>query len=59
MAETDIKVNNRLLSLDFYWGLNMFLLIAEFSHLFTYIVAHELQGSIIHIICEHFHNVVW
>lgn len=59
MAKTDIKVDNRLLSLDFYRGLTMFLLIAEFSHLFTYMVAPELEGSIIHIIGEQFHHVSW
>ncbi len=59
MRETDVKVDNRLLSLDFYRGLTMFLLIAEFSHLFTYMVSPELEGSIIHTIGEQFHHVRW
>lgn len=51
--------NERLLSLDFYRGLTMFLLIAEFSHLFTYMVSPELEGSIIYAIGEQFHHVKW
>ena len=45
-----IKIDNRLLSLDFYRGLTMFLLIAEFSYLFEFLVAPELQGNLIHTI---------
>ncbi len=51
--------NNRLLSLDFYRGLTMFLLIAEFSHLFTYMVSPKLDGSFIQTIGEQFHHVKW
>ncbi len=51
--------SRRLLSLDFYRGLTMFLLIAEFSHLFSYLTAPELEGSIIHAIGEQFHHVSW
>jgi len=54
-----IKLDNRLLSLDFYRGLTMFLLIAEFSHLFSYMVSPELEGSIIYTIGEQFHHVKW
>jgi len=59
MSEVKTKVDNRLLSLDFYRGLTMFLLIAEFSHLFTYMVSPKLEGSIIYIIGEQFHHVKW
>ncbi|MDD7888236.1 acyltransferase family protein [Flavivirga sp. 57AJ16] len=55
----EIKINNRLLSLDFYRGLTMFLLIAEFSSLFEYMVSPELHGSIIHALGEQFHHVDW
>jgi predicted acyltransferase len=51
--------NKRLLSLDFYRGLTMFLLIAEFSHLFATMVAPELEGSIMHAIGKQFHHVKW
>lgn len=37
----------------------MFLLIAEFSHLFTYMVAPEFQGTIVHAIGEQLHHVKW
>ncbi|MBT8306302.1 MAG: DUF5009 domain-containing protein [Maribacter sp.] len=59
MTEPTVQSHKRLLSLDFYRGLTMFLLIAEFSHLFTYMVAPELEGSIIHTIGEQFHHVKW
>lgn len=59
MTEPKVQSNKRLLSLDFYRGLTMFLLIAEFSHLFTYMVAPELEGSIVHVIGEQFHHVKW
>ncbi|WP_418499227.1 acyltransferase family protein [Flagellimonas sp.] len=50
---------NRLLSLDFYRGLTMFLLIAEFSSLFEFLVSPELHGTLIHTIGEQFHHVEW
>jgi len=39
-------VEGRLLSLDFFRGLTMFLLIAEFTHLFSYMVDPEGYGDI-------------
>jgi predicted acyltransferase len=51
--------NSRLLSLDFYRGLTMFLLIAEFSYLFEFLVSPELQGTLVHTIAEQFHHVEW
>ncbi len=59
MTDISPKADNRLLSLDFYRGLTMFLLIAEFSHLFTYMVSSELEGTIIHTIGEQFHHMKW
>ena len=59
MTQLQTPADNRLLSLDFYRGLTMFLLIAEFSHLFTYMVSPELEGSIIHAIGQQFHHVKW
>ena len=59
MSEVQEKPSGRLLSLDFYRGLTMFLLIAEFSHLFTYFVSPELEGTIIHAIGTQFHHVRW
>jgi len=59
MTEVQVKTNDRLLSLDFYRGLTMFLLIAEFSGLFPQLVAPEFEGTIIHFIGTQFHHVKW
>ncbi len=59
MPEIQGKNNGRLLSLDFYRGLTMFLLIAEFSHLFTYFVLPQFEGTFIHAIGSQFHHVRW
>ncbi len=59
MTEVQEKSSGRLLSLDFYRGLTMFLLIAEFSHLFTYLVSPEFEGTFIHAIGTQFHHVRW
>ena len=53
------ETKGRLLSLDFYRGLTMFLLIAEFSHLFSYLVSPELKGTFIYDIGTQFHHVDW
>lgn len=37
----------------------MFLLIAEFSHLFVYMVSPELKGSFIFTLGQQFHHVKW
>lgn len=49
----------RLLSLDFFRGLTMFLLIAEWTHLFTYMVDPKLSGTILHAIGTQFHHHRW
>lgn len=49
----------RLLSLDFYRGLTMFLLIAEFSNLFSHLVEPQFEGTIIHFIGSQLHHVDW
>jgi len=49
----------RLLSLDFYRGLTMFLLIAEFTHLFSWFTAPELKGSILYGIGTQLHHAEW
>lgn len=59
MQEGQINSSGRLLSLDFYRGVCMFLLIAEFSHLFSYLVSPELEGSFIHLIGSQFQHVQW
>lgn len=49
----------RLWSLDFFRGATMFLLIAEFTHLFSYLYDPSLEGSVIYAIAEQFHHHPW
>ncbi len=50
---------SRLLSLDFYRGITMFLLIAEFTHLFSYFVSPHLEETIIYAIGAQLHHAEW
>ncbi|TFH26941.1 MAG: DUF5009 domain-containing protein [Bacteroidia bacterium] len=49
----------RLLSLDFFRGATMFLLIAEFTHLFSTLHDPSLEGSFIYTIAEQFDHHPW
>jgi predicted acyltransferase len=49
----------RLLSLDFFRGATMFLLIAEFTSLFSYLYDPSLEGSVLYRIAEQFHHHPW
>ena len=49
----------RLLSLDFFRGFTMFLLIAEFTHIFSYLTDPSLDGTIIHFVGTQFHHHPW
>jgi predicted acyltransferase len=51
--------SGRLLSLDFFRGFTMFLLIAEGTHLFSYLIDPELEGTILHAIGTQFHHHPW
>ena len=59
MTEIERKKNDRLLSLDFYRGLTMFLLIAEFSRFFNHLVVPEFEGTFIYFIGTQFKHVEW
>ena len=50
---------DRLLSLDFFRGFTMILLIGEFSGLFKYLVDPSLKGGIIYFIGTQFHHHPW
>ncbi len=52
-------VNDRLLSLDFYRGLTMFLLIGETTHLYNLMVDPAFKGTIISAIGTQFHHHPW
>ncbi len=49
----------RLVSLDAFRGLTMFLLIAEFSELFEYLVDPSLKGTLVYFIGEQLHHHSW
>ena len=53
------KSPERLLSLDFFRGATMFLLIAEFTHLFSFLYDPSLEGTVIYSIAEQFHHHPW
>ncbi len=59
MNKVQAKSTERLLSLDFYRGLTMFLLIAEGSRLYKHLIAPELDGTFIHVIGTQLHHVEW
>ena len=48
-----------MLSLDFFRGFTMILLIGEFSGLFKYLVDPSLEGGIIYFIGTQFHHHPW
>ncbi len=50
---------NRLLSLDFFRGLTMFLLVAEFTTLFNQMTDPSLEGTWLHAIGMQFHHHPW
>jgi len=54
-----VMPENRLKSLDFYRGFTMFLLIAESTHLFEYLVDPSLMGTLIESIGMQFHHHPW
>lgn len=49
----------RLLSLDFFRGFTMFLLIGEFTGLFSTLTNSTLEGTFIHQIGMQFHHASW
>ncbi len=58
-GKTKGGTSDRLLSLDFFRGLIMFLLIAEFARIFPLLVAPEFKGTIIHFIGIQLQHVDW
>jgi len=49
----------RLLSLDFFRGFTMFLLIGEFTGLFSYMVDPSLKGSVVYFVGTQLHHHSW
>lgn len=52
-------LDRRLLSLDFFRGITMFLLIAEYTDLFNYMTDPALKGSFIYLLGKQFHHHPW
>lgn len=59
MSANDEVRQERLLSLDFFRGLTMLLLVAEFTHVFSHMVDQKLEGTIVYAIGTQFHHHPW
>ncbi len=57
--ENNNNAQSRLLSLDFFRGFTMVLLVVEFTHLFGYLIAPEFKGTIIYTIGTQLHHHPW
>ena len=57
--ENKNNVQSRLLSLDFFRGFTMVLLVMEFTYLFSYLVAPEFEGTAVHFIGTQLHHHPW
>lgn len=51
--------NERLLSIDFFRGITMFLLIGEFTHMYTYMTDAQFEGGVLHFIGTQLHHHPW
>ena len=58
MSKTNVSAE-RLLSLDFFRGFTMFLLIAEFTNLFSYLISPELEGTLLYALGNQLHHHPW
>ncbi|MEW5980301.1 MAG: DUF5009 domain-containing protein [Acidobacteriota bacterium] len=58
-SKSDPVLSERLMSLDFFRGVTMFLLIAEETHLYEYLIAPEFDGTLIKTIGTQFHHHPW
>jgi predicted acyltransferase len=58
---TNLSINKtgRLLSLDFFRGLTMFLLIAEYTLIYKHLINPEFEGTIIQWLGTQFHHHPW
>ena len=56
---SDLTSPVRILSLDFFRGLTMFLLVAEFTFLFEHLTSPAMEGTWIYAIGKQFHHHPW
>ena len=59
LTTTHEEIGGRLLSLDVFRGLTMFLLIAEFTHIFSLLVDPAFEGTVVAAIGRQFHHHPW
>jgi predicted acyltransferase len=59
MAERDMNAENRLMSVDFFRGVVMFLLIAEATRLYDVLAAPSLKGTVFGWVGTEFQHVPW
>jgi len=59
MQNKDNPIPERLLSLDFFRGITMFLLVAEFTHFSFYLLSFQAEGTFIHGIAEQLEHHPW
>ena len=57
--EVSVKPVGRLMSIDFFRGITMFLLIGEFTGLFEHLVDPALDGTAIKFIGNQLHHHPW
>jgi len=58
-TDNSLQSGDRLISLDFFRGLTMFLLIAENTILFSVMVDPSLKGTFLYFIGEQFYHHPW
>jgi predicted acyltransferase len=58
-SDFGLTPQSRLMSLDFFRGFTMFLLIAESTRIYDLLVAPELNGTVIRAIGTQFHHHPW
>jgi len=58
-TKTKLKTDNRLLSLDFFRGFTMLLLVGEFSFLYYKMASPSLEGTFIYSIATQLHHAEW
>ena len=59
MKQNHLVVGERLLSLDFFRGVTMFLLVAEGTALWSVLVQEPISGTFLESIFEQFHHHPW
>ncbi len=61
MKEGNISKNssNRILSIDVFRGITMFLLIGEFTQIMPLLLHHAAEGSFVYAFAEQFHHHPW